>query len=492
MAVLYPSANAAIAAVAHTAAAPFAWDPTGLALGRFGFGARPADRATPFDADAWWTAQLTLATANPGYSADPSVVAAVGPHLTLTPAQARAWLKSQGDEYGWTVMDEVCRTTLGLQMFGPAQLFETVVDFFSNRLNVANRTSDVWNTRHDYDRVVIRGNALGSFKGMLLAAAKHPAMLYYLNQAESTKAAVNENYGRELLELHTVGLNYTEADVKGSAAFMTGRTVNDADQTYVYNSAIHATGPVTVLGFTDPNASATGGEAVGDAYLTYLARHSFTAQNLARALCVHYVSDAPSADLVNQVAAVYLAKDTAIVPTIYAIFCSDEFWLSRGAKVRRPAENIVATVRAIGQQPASSPLGAIESVRWPLYSMGNSPLECPTPNGYGDAAARWRPGGNLIEQWNLHRALALNWWPDNWTTIDVTTLLNGTTPTTSGDAIDVLSRNLVGQVLSTADRQTLLTYLGEAATVPYASSKAKQNIAGLVVLLLDSPYFAAR
>ena len=492
MAVIYPTAAAAIAAVPHTATAPFSWDPVGLALGRFGFGARPADRSAAFDPDAWFNGQVALARANPGYSAAPAVASAVGPQMTTTPAQARAWLKANGDEYGWQIMDEVCRTTMGMQMFSPAQLVETVVDFFSNRLNVANRTTDVWNTRHDYDRVVIRGNALGSFSDMLHAAAKHPAMLYYLNQDQSNKSAVNENYGRELLELHTVGLNYTEADVKNSAAIMTGRTVNWADQTYLYDPTIHATGPVTVLGFTNANSSAAGGEAVGDAYLTYLATHQLTATSLARALCVHYVSDAPSDDLVSKVASVYLANGTAIVPTLYAIYCSDEFWLSRGAKVRRPAENAIAMIRAINQQPTTSMLNAIESVRWPLYAMGNTPLECPTPNGYGDTAARWRSGGNLIATWNLHRALTLNWWTNYWTTLDVTTLLNGATPATSGDAIDILARNVVGQVLSSTDKQTLQTYLGEAATKPYANSNAKQLLAGLVVLLLDSPYFAAR
>ena len=490
MAVIYPTANAALAAVAHTASAPFSWDPLGLALGRFGFGARPSDRTATFDPDAWWTSQLAIAAANPAYTANPTV-AAVGPQLTLTPAQARAWLLANGDEYGWDVMDELCRVTLGLQLFSPAQLFETVVDFFSNRLNVANRTTDVWNTRHDYDRMVIRGNALGSYKAMLLASARHPAMLYYLNQDESNKAAVNENYGRELLELHTVGLNYTEADVKNSAAIMTGRTVNWPDQTYHYDPTIHATGPVTVLGFSDPNSTASGGEAVGDAYLTYLARHQLTATSLANALCLHYVSDAPSADLVSKIASVYLANDTAIVATLYAIFCSDEFWLSRGAKVRRPSENVVSTVRAVGQQPGSSMLNAIESIRWPIYSMGNTPLECRTPNGYGDVAARWRSGGNLINLWNLHRALTLNWWT-NWSTVDVTTLLRGVTPATTGDAIDVLSLNVVGQVLSTGDKQTFLTYLGEPASTAYAKSNAKQMLAGIVVLLLDSPYFAAR
>jgi hypothetical protein len=490
VAVIYPTASAAVAAAAKTANAPMAWDPTSLALGRFGFGARLSDRAGAFDPDAWWTSQVAAANASPGYSGSPSV-AAVGPLLTQTPAQVRAWLKAQGNEYNWTAMDQLCVVTLGLQMFSPAQLLETAVDFFSNHLNVANRTDSVWNTRHDYDRLVIRANALGNFKDMLVASARHPAMLLYLNQAQSTKAAVNENYGRELLELHTVGLNYTEADVKNSAAIMTGRTVNGTDQTYVYNSSVHATGAVTVLGFSDPNATAAGGEAVGDAYLLYLARHALTAHNIARKLCLHYVSDAPSDDLVAKIAAVFQANDTAILPTLYAIFCSDEFWISRGLKTKRPGENLVSTVRAVGQNPISDYYNAINNVRWQLFSMSNSPLECPTPNGYGDVAARWRSAGNLITTWNCHRALVLNWW-NLWSSVDPTTFLNGATPATSSDAIDAVSKALVGQVLSAADKLTMQTYLAEAATVPYASSKAKGNLNGIAVILLDSPYFATR
>ncbi len=490
MAVVYPTAASAIAATAPSGQAPLTWEPRSLALGRFGFGATPADRHGAFDPDAWWSAQVAAATAHPGYSGSPTV-AAVGPLLTQTPAQVRAWLKAQGNEYGWNAMDQLAVVTLGLEIFSPAQLLETAVDFFSNHLNVANRSDSVWNTRHDYDRTVIRPNALGNFKDMLLASGRHPAMLYYLNQAESTKAAVNENYGRELLELHTVGLNYSEADVKNSAAIMTGRTVADPAQTYVYQPSIHATGPVTVLGFTDPNPTAAGGEAVGDAYLLYLARHQLTAQNLARQLCQHYVSDAPSADLVAKVAAVYLANDTAILPTLYAIFCSDEFWTSRGAKVRRPAENIIATIRALGQVTLADVYSALDLIRWGLYGMGQAPLECPTPNGYGDVAARWRSAGNLITTWNMHRALTLSWW-NTWSTLDAKTLLNGAVPATTSDAIDAVSLNLVGQVLSTRDKQTVLTYLGEAATTAYAKSKVASNLGGVAVLLLDSPYFAMR
>ena len=147
-------------------------------------------------------------------------------------------------------MDQLTQVTLGLQAWSVAQLYETLVDFFSNHLNVPNHNGDVWNTRHAYDRDVIRKlRDSARSRDMLLASAKHPAMLIYLNLAESTKTAVNENYGRELLELHTVGLHYSENDVKNAARLLTGRTV-DENQHYLFDDYIHATGRVKVLGFT--------------------------------------------------------------------------------------------------------------------------------------------------------------------------------------------------------------------------------------------------
>ena len=134
------------------------------------------------------------------------------------------WLIAHDNEYGWDAMDQLTEVTLGLQAWSPGQLYETLVDFFANHLNVPNHNGDLWNTRHAFDRDVIRRYALGKFSDMLLASAKHPAMLIYLSLAESTKAAVNENYGRELLELHTVGLHYSESDVQNAA--------EDADRTH--------------------------------------------------------------------------------------------------------------------------------------------------------------------------------------------------------------------------------------------------------------------
>ena len=169
-------------------------------------------------------------------------------------------------------MDQLTTVTLGLQAWSPAQLYESVVDFFANHLNVANHNEAVWTTRHLMDRDVIRKHAFGSFTDMLLASAKHPAMLQYLNLA-----AVHQDRGQRELRPRAAGAahrrprrDYTEADVKNSAKILTGRTV-DADFNYLYNSTRHWVGPVTDPRLQPPNSTAAGGEAAGDAYLRYLA-----------------------------------------------------------------------------------------------------------------------------------------------------------------------------------------------------------------------------
>ena len=251
-------------------------------------------------------------------------------------------------------MDQLTTVTMGLQAWSPAQLYESVVDFFANHLNVANHNEAVWTTRHLFDRDVIRKYALGSFTDMLLASAKTRRCCSILNLAQSTKTAVNENYGRELLELHTVGLGATpRADVQNSAKILTGRTL-DADFNYVYNSTGTGSARSPCWASATPNSTAAGGEAAGDAYLRYLASHPAPPTTWRRS-CASGSSRTPRApSLVAAVAKAYLANGTRIIPMLNTIVRSSEFWASRGAKVRRPFENVLATIRTLGVQPPES------------------------------------------------------------------------------------------------------------------------------------------
>jgi hypothetical protein len=490
---IWPSLSEAVKHTPPATRAPMPWDPMSLLMSRFGFGIEAKTRAelVAYGYDLWWQRQLSFGVgAYAGWAGRPDFVANA-PLLAKTPKDVRAWLKANGNEYGWEMMDQLTTLTMGLQAWSPAQLYESVVDFFANHLNVANHTEGVWTTRHLMDRDVIRKHALGSFTDMLLASSRNPAMLQYLNLAQSTKSAVNENYGRELLELHTVGLDahYTEADVQNSAKILTGRTL-DADLNYLYSPAKHWVGPVQILGFNHANSTAAGGEAAGDAYLKYLASHPSTANHLAQKLCARFVSDNPSPSLVAAVASAYLASGTQIIPMLNTIVRSSEFWSSRGAKVRRPFENVLATIRALGVQPGvlakSMPI-----LHWMAVTVGQVPLDWSAPNGYPDVATSWRSSGSLLNLWAYHRGLAQSWWADAFGTVDLKALY-GPTPATSGAAVIALCSRLTGSRLPASHLQALQTFLGEPASTPFAKSSLRWYLGDLVSLILDSPQHALR
>jgi uncharacterized protein (DUF1800 family) len=286
-----------------------------------------------------------------------------------------------------------------------------------------------------------------------------------------------------------VGLHYTQNDVVNTARLLTGRTLDSSESTYRYDSTRHWTGPVQVLGFRTANASVNDGEAGGDALLRYLAAHPMTANNLAHKLCVRYVSDNPSPALVAAVANAYLVSKTQIVPMLETILRSDEFWSSRGAKRRRPAESLVATVRVLGLS-ASDMAAATSTMHWMTAALGHVPLDWSAPNGYPDVAAAWRSSGALLTQWNYNLGFTGNWW-QGFAQTDVTQLYGGA-PSSSGDAINRLTLRLTRQQFSATHRAALQTFLGEPANTPMARSTLRWLLAPLVALILDAPHHALR
>jgi len=490
---IWPSIATALKNTPVSSRSPMPWDPISMLMSRFGFGIEAKTRAelVAYGYDNWWQRQLSFGLGSyAGWAGRPDVLAQ-GPLLKLSSKDVRAWLKANGNEYGWDLMDQLTTVTMGLQAWSPAQVYESVVDFFANHLNVANHNEAVWTTRHLFDRDVIRKYALGSFTDMLLASAKAPAMLQILNLAQSTKSAVNENYGRELLELHTVGIgHYTESDVQNSAKILTGRTL-DADFNYVYNSTRHWVGPITVMGFSHPNSTAAGGEAAGDAYLRYLASHPATANHLAQKLCVRFVSDTPSAALVAEVAKAYLANGTRIIPMLNTIVRSSEFWASRGAKVRRPFENVLATIRTLGVQPGDL-TKSMPILHWMAVTVGQVPLDWSAPNGYPDVAGAWRSSGSLVNLWAYHRGLAQSWWSDAFGSLDLNTFYGAHPPATSGEAVIALCGRLTGSRLPASHLQALQTFLGEPASTPMAKSSLRWYLGDLISLILDSPQHTLR
>jgi uncharacterized protein (DUF1800 family) len=437
----------------------------------------------------WLDAQLA-----PGSIDDAACEALIAdryPHLTWTLDQA--WRNLEGS---WSLMMDLGQAHIVRAVWSKRQLLEQMVDLWSNHLNVTNPFDGGWWCRHDYDKRVIRRHALGRFHDMLVASATHPAMMLYLNNAESTKDNPNENYGRELLELHTVGVDagYSEEDMRNSALVMTGFGISWDTGQFEYHGWAHFTGPVQVMGWASPNPKAGRGVEVAMSYLSYLAHHPATARRIATKLCERFVADDPPPTLVVKLAATYLASDTAIAPVLRKLFRSSEFNASLGAKVRRPLDDVVATLRILGVKPDPSGTAGLQDLYWMVQDLGHAPMAWPQPNGYPDVADAWRSAGGTLGRWNMHMSLAGHWWPQELVRPPLKDLLGAVNPKTHGELVDVLAQRLVFRTLPTAHRDAVLGFLGKAANDPLNrdSEALGWRLPYLVALLLDSPYFEVR
>lgn len=445
--------------------------------------------------DAWIERQLA-----PAGIPDPvgDAIAARFPRLAWSIETTRDEL---GDG-GWDVMSDLVVSTTARAIWSERQLFEVMVDFWSNHLNVTCPSSEVWDTRHRYDADVIRRNAFGRYADMLAASAKHPAMLRYLSNADSSKDAPNENYGRELLELHTVGLaaGYTQADVVDSSRIMTGFTVSSGE--LLYRQSWHYTGRVTVLGFSHPNTDRDG-RAVAAAYWEYLAHHPATARHLASKLYRRFVGDVPNEAVVTALAKVYLDNDTQIVPVLRALFRYARFRSRPEVKVRRPFEAMVAGVRVLGLQPSTGDAetyrDGLQALYWQSSDLGHGPLGWDPPNGYPDVAPAWQSASGMLARWNTHLAHAAGWWPSKSRGHLVfpdlkARFLPDPLPSTYGALVDEVARRVVFTPLSPGHRSAVLTFIGKSATaVPKATDGALTwRLPYLIAVLLDSPYHGYR
>ena len=370
--------------------------------------------------EAWFLHQL-----NPTRIGDRRADAFADWFPTLTRSAQRHWaLHDPGNGYAYQVCADHARWTLLRRIHSRRQVLEMMSEFWLNHLHVNNTADLTWLWRHDYD-ALIRRHALGRFDQMLQAAIVHPTMLTYLD-ADLSKVdrssgtpveEINENLGRELLELHTVGrtAGYTEDMVKDSARILTGWTV-DRLRTWActYQSSIHATGSVTVLGFSDPNTDRDG-RPVLHRYLQYLAHHPATAQRIARKLAVRFVSDDPSSRLVDHLAQVFQDSGTDIKATLRALVRDPEFRGSVGRKVRTPTDDLAATVRALGATivkptTANSAANAIYHI---ASTMGQMPFCWGPPDGFPQTADAWSTPGRLMGSFKAHNGFAGHWYPSS-------------------------------------------------------------------------------
>jgi len=281
----------------------------------------------------------------------------------------------------------------------PVGFVERLVHFWSNHFCVsAAKGGFVRACAGSFEREAIRPHVLGRFADMLKAVESHPAMLFYLDNAQSVgphspasqrgRRGLNENLAREILELHTLGVNggYTQEDVTQLARIITGWTFAGREGrtgepgTFVFFPLAHEPGAHTVLGKTYP----AGGMEQGEAVLADLARHPSTARHIATKLARHFVADEPPGSLVGRLAKVFRDSDGDLKALAGALIDADEAWSAPLAKLRTPEEFVLASMRAIDRMPEDP--GAILG---PLYTMGMPLWQPPGPNGWPDTEAAW-------------------------------------------------------------------------------------------------------
>ncbi len=462
-------------------------------LARTTYGLTPSLVATvtPARRSAWLAAQL-----RPSKIADPTCDAVLKrlPRLAWSTPTVRAEVAA-GRIDSWDVMMDVCVATLARAVWSTRQLFEVMVEFWSNHLNITCPSSEIWDNRHRYDVEVIRAHTFGRYRDMLRAAIVHPAMLMYLNNASSTKDNPNENLGREVLELHSVGVDggYTERDVKQSALILTGLSTNWQTGAFVYRTVDHHVGPVRVMGFSHTNADPDG-RAVVAAYLGYLATHPSTARRLCHKLAVRFVRDDPPRALVDRLVRVYLANDTSIAPVLVSLFSSPEFAASAGAKVRTPYESMLATVRALGLTPPTSGTAPLTELYWACSTVGQQPLAWPQPDGFPDNAAAWQSAGGALSRWNMNNSLANDWWPKGFRRPALTTFVPSPLPATYGALVDAVGWRLRQVGVTSIERTAICAFFGATPTtrLRVGSEVLTWRLGQLLALLLNTPTQALR
>jgi uncharacterized protein (DUF1800 family) len=486
---------AALALLALTAAAPNKLDDRQRALhalNRLAFGARPGDvdKIMSGGVDAWIDRQL-----HPERIEDRAVDERLAqlPTLRLSNAeilktyyvplqQARREAKGENvdpqeliknipmDQRPQRVAMELQSQRIVRAAESERQLNEVMVDFWMNHFNVfAGKGLDRF-LLTSYERDTIRPRIWGRFEDLLMATAKSPAMLFYLDNARSRAGAINENYAREIMELHTLGVDggYTQKDVTELARVLTGWSISgprgaagprDGEPgTFLFRPRQHDSGSKIVLGVRLSGSGIDEGERM----IRVLARHPATARHIAAKLCQRLVSDDPPRALVDRVAKRFLDSGGDLRLTVKAVIDSPEFWdaSSYRAKIKSPFEYTISAIRAVGAH-VDNPLPvarALQQIGEPLY--GAQP-----PTGYSDKSDAWVNTGALMNRLNFALALAGNKLP-------------GVRAVVSGDAGE-LARALTGGELSPETRKTI-------------ASREGADAAELAGLILGSPEFQWR
>ncbi|AMM23224.1 DUF1800 domain-containing protein [Variovorax sp. PAMC 28711] len=307
-------------------------------------------------------------------------------------------------------------------LYSPNQLQEQMTWFWTNHFNVNARKGNLRALVGDYEETAIRPHALGKFHDLLGATLRHPAMLRYLDNAQNASNRINENYARELMELHTLGVGsgYSQGDVQALARVLTGVgfTLRAADEPpprlraeragdylrlglFEFNPQRHDYGAKTLLG----RPMTQRGMAEVDEAIDRLARAPATARFISRKLAVYFVSDAPPPALVDRMAVTFTQSDGDIAATLATLFASPEFTASLGHKFRDPVHYAIGSVRLAYDDRVVRNTNPI--LDW-INRMGEPLYGHETPDGYPLTQAEWASAGQMTTRFEIARAIGAN------------------------------------------------------------------------------------
>jgi uncharacterized protein (DUF1800 family) len=462
-------------------------------LRRLTYGSTPTLRAdvNRMGLEPWIDQQL-----NPSQLPDPAVAAFIGSFGSLGATD-----RQNDDRDNEELKAELRHATVLRQMASTRQLYEVMVEFWANHFTVYLSESNMAYLKTSDDRTVARAHALGRFADMLVASANSPAMLEYLDNAysnASSREGVNENWARELLELHTLGIidgqqAYTESDVQGVARVMSGWSFDRTTDAFLFRANYHFTGPVSILGGAWQTAGKTGAAAMQDGVdlLNFLAHHPSTARHLAYKLVRHFVADEPDMGLVGRLAQAYLDNDTAIAPVLRALFSSVEFRAARGTKLRRPSELLIAVLRALNATVENaSDSNAARNLTSILADLADVPFEWPSPDGYPDEASYWASTDGVLQRWELGGRLANN--TVDGVRSDLARFVPNPLPATAGALIDGIGLQLIDGAFTAAEKDALLAHINKAADAAIQVGDFQGELGTLLGLAFASPSFQTR
>lgn len=390
-----------------------------IAANRFGFGARLGElEAIRHDPMGWAVAQLDARHAlHPSLQKLPTTAEALRDGMGML--QRAKKTKDSGDETAQKKMlrdsiktlredfaaEAAARTLVAIDSAAP--FFERLVQFWSNHFTVSATKRQSLSLVAAFERDAIRPHIMGNFADLLLASSKHPAMLVYLDNARSIgpnsmagkrrNKGLNENLAREVLELHSLGVNggYTQDDVIALAKMLTGWTADALGKGdgsgFLFVNLLHEPGNKTLLGKT----YRAGGVAEAENALRDIARHPSTATFIATKLARHFVADDPSAGVIQKLKDAYLRANGQLLPVYKTLIALPEIWQSPMTKIKTPNDYIISLLRASDMQVDMRTLARA------YQSLNQIPFSAPSPQGWSDRGADWIGGEALLRRIEL-------------------------------------------------------------------------------------------